>query len=159
MTATAPEDIKTGLAAYARRVKGHDWTADFSDDYSVTRRASARKAELARLAETSSNHTRVWELGSGHHGNFTWEAVEGVMDEDNALIGRPGRGRTRADVHETAWRWVGTYLWVHGIKVDEDEAKAFVGAADGHRDWYDRRLSTAKDIDWKAVEALVKRGQ
>jgi hypothetical protein len=40
--------------------------------------------------------------------------------------------------------------------VTEDEARALVGAVSGHRDWYGKQISIAKDIDWKAVEALVK---
>ena len=61
----------------------------------------------------------------------------------------------RLAVSLPGWRWAGAYLWAHGVRISEDEAKALVGAADSHRDWYGKEVSTARLIDWKAVKALL----
>ena len=142
------------LKEYALRIRHHDWTACMSDSWQTARRGDQRRKELAALAKTSPNHARLWELGLGHHGPFTWEASPETTEED--LASRWKSEWTRAGVNETAWRWVGAYLWVHGVRLTEDEAKALVGDAEGYKDWYGSQRSTAKDVDWKAVDALVK---
>lgn len=141
------------LSDYARQIRGHDWSACMSDCGSVARRGSARRHEMAMVASTSTNHARLWELGSGHHGPFTWQAKDTDTCEE---LSKYKAEWSRAGVNETAWRWLGAYLWVHGVKVSNDEAQALVGAVAGHKDWYGTMVSTAKDIDWKAVEALIK---
>ena len=141
------------LSDYACKIRGHDWSAGMSDSGEVARRGAAGRKALATLAATSPNHTRVWELGLGHHGPFTWQARESDTCED---LSKHKADWSRAGVNETAWRWVGAFLWVHGVKITEDEAKRLVGAVDGHKDWCGTMVSTAKDIDWKAVDALIK---
>ena len=141
------------LSDYVRKIRHHDWSACMSDSWSVSKRGADGRKHLAALATTSKNHARVWELGLAHHGPFTWQARESDTCED---LSKPRAEWSRAGVNETAWRWVGAYLWVHGVKVTEDEAKALVGAVDGHKDWYGTMVSTAKDIDWKTVDARIK---
>ena len=135
------------LAEYAKSVRFLDWSADYSDSWEVSRRFHARERELKVLAARSRNHGRIFELGRAHHNRFTWSAEEG----------KPSRSLSREEVHEAAWRWVGAYCWVHGVRLTEDEAKSFVGAVDGHREWYDKRISTARDIDWDAVKARIEK--
>ena len=133
------------LSDFAKRLRRHDWSADMSDDYSVTRRARRDFAELESFAGASRNHARLFELACAHERRFTWCAEKG----------KDARGATREEVNEAAWRWAGAYLWAHGVRLSEDEAKALVGAADSHRDWYGKEVSTARLIDWKAVKALL----
>lgn len=135
------------LADYARSLRRHDWSADFSDSYEVTRRANRRMANLKSLANLSRNHLRLFKLGCSHEQRFTWSAEEGATGY-----------APRAEVYEAAWRWVGAYCWVQGVMLTEDEAKEFVGAVDGHRDWYGKQVSTARCIDWAAVDARVEKG-
>tara|TARA_B100001939_G_scaffold340936_1_gene349825 strand:- start:153 stop:593 length:441 start_codon:yes stop_codon:yes gene_type:complete len=139
--------IKMDIKTFARKVRYHDWSAAMSDSGAVARRGREGRAELATVSAQSPNHKRVWELGFAHHADFMWRGTEGQPCPSH---------RSRAEVNETAWRWVGAFLWVHGVKVTEEEAKTFVGAADGHKDWYGSRISTAKDIDWSAVDARIR---
>jgi hypothetical protein len=136
------------LAEYAKSVRCLDWSADYSDSWEVTRRFHARERELKVLAARSRNHGRIFELGHAHHSRFTWSAEEG----------KPCHYSSREEVHEAAWRWVGAYCWVHGVRLTEDEAKGLVGEVDGHREWYGKQISTARDIDWDAVEARIEKG-
>jgi hypothetical protein len=120
---------------------------------------------LAGIAKLSCVHARLWELGSRHHGNFTWEGWATESRADPVLLEKSIP--TREQVHETAWRWVASYLWVHGIldsdvsslskdfTTVEEASKSFVGALDGHRDWYGERQSTARQVDWASVDSLV----
>lgn len=134
------------LADFARALRYHDWTACMSDDYSVTLRARRRLGELSAQAKESKNHARLFELACGHEKRFIWCAEEGAEPA----------GASREEVNEAAWRWAGAYCWAHGVQLSEDEAKALVGGVDAHHDWYGRKVSTARLIDWKAVKALVK---
>jgi len=133
------------LSDFAKRLRGHDWSACMSDSYEVTLRARRRFAELKSFAGESKNHARLFELACAHEQRFTWCAEKG----------KPARGATREEVNEAAWRWVGAYLWVHGVRLSDDEAKALVGAADSHSDWYGKEVSTARRIDWDAAKALL----
>ena len=134
------------LSDLARSLRHHDWTACMSDSYAVTLRARARYAELSSHAGEGKNHARLVELASAHHRRFTWRANEGESPA----------GASREEVNEAAWRWAGAYLWAHGVRLSEDEAKALVGGVDDHHDWYGRQASSARTIDWKRVDELVK---
>ena len=142
------------LSEYATQIRSHDWSADFSDSYAATCRADRRKAELVKISKTNKNYARLWNLGLVHHGNITWMSWATDVRPDEVLADKGVR--TRIEVHESAWRWIGAYLWVHGVRLSEEEAKALVGAEDGHTAWYNEQISTAKDIDWKKVEAMIK---
>ena len=151
------EEIETmDLRTYAHRIRNHDWSAAMSDSYSVGRAGDARRRELAALAQLSPNHARLWELGSQHHGNFTWESWATDERDDALLAGK--QVRTRAAVWETAWRWVASYLWAHGTRLSEEEAQALVGSVDGYREWYGRMISTARQVDWQIVDGFVELG-
>lgn len=126
------------LRDFARAVRFHDWTACMSDDYSVTRRARANRKRLANLAETGTAHARVWSLGRAFEGNFTW---------------RPSEKFTEANRFEAAWRWVGAYLWAHGVRLTEREASRLVAPV-GTLDRWDRNVTGS--VNWDMVDLLVK---
>lgn len=150
-----PEEHMTiDLAEYARNIRNHDWSSDMSDSWAVSKRGQEARELLASQAHQSANHARLWELGCKHHGNFTWESW--ATDERGDEVLEDKGIRTRPEVWEGAWRWIGAYLWVHGIRLSEEKAKVFVGTLDGHRDWYDRRISTARQIDWKCIDAMIE---
>ena len=123
------------LNEYARALRHHDWTACMSDDGGVVRRARKRKTELSGLAKTSKNHQRLWELATAWHGNFMWNGKEPKVR------------------WEKGWRWAGAYLWVHGIKLSEEEAQNLVFAVGETDKWGRDRLGHPK---WEDIDTLIK---
>jgi hypothetical protein len=107
---------KMELKEYAQNVRGFDWFYEFSDDFEVARRGRRREAELVALTQKGANWKKVWDLGGTSHLGHSLE--------------------------EANWRWAGAYLWVHGVKLNEEGAKAL--------------LKENKCIDWDKVDALVK---
>ena len=138
--------MAVSLSDLARSLRNHDWSACMSDSYAVTQAARARLVELKSQAGESKNHARLVELGCAHHQRFTWSANEGEPCPPSA---------SREQVHEAAWRWAGAYLWAHGIRLSEDEAKTLVGGVDEHHDWYGRQVSSARTIDWKRIDRML----
>ena len=127
------DEIKArcSLSEYASMCRRHDWSCAMSDDHSVYLRGTKNKRTLAELSETSPNHKRIWELARGYHEKFTggWTFEDG-------------------------WRWVGAYLWTHGIQdITEEQAQGMV-AAPGTLDRYDRDVSGL--IDWKEIDKTLK---
>jgi hypothetical protein len=127
------------LKDYARAIRNHDWSACMSDSYAVTRRADARKEELADLAKKGKAYARLWDLGRALEGNFMWSAPSERWPEDKR--------------HEDGWRWVGAYLWAHGIVLTEKEAKLLVNPM-GMLDKYGRHLTGYPK--WDVIDLLVK---
>jgi len=136
------------LKDLARRARYHDWASAYSDDGSVHRRAAEAKAELVAASKLSKNHARVWELAVAYESNFTWSVKEG--EEPRKHLG------SREEVHEAAWRWAGAYLWAHGVRVSEEEAKSYVGAVDAHYERNGKHWSSARTIDWARIDAVIK---
>ncbi len=135
------------LSDLARQLRYHDWSACMSDSYAVTRSAREHMSKLGGYAGESKNHARLFELGCAHERRFTWSVNEGEPCPPSA---------SREEVHEAAWRWAGAYCWALGVRLSEDEAKALVGGVDDHHDWYGRQVSSARTIDWKRIDELVK---
>jgi len=133
------------LAGYAAAIRNLDWTAPMCDDPRTCSRFRERKQELKNMAKLSKSHARLWELGEKVHSRFAWSAKPGEEPT-----------KTRKEVNENAWRWVGAYLWVHGVRLTEAEARTLVGEVDGYRSWYDELVSTAQDVNWTIVDRLVK---
>jgi len=113
------------LTEYARRLRYHDWWCGMSDDARVAKGGQANFRELAAAASESEAHGRLFDLARGWH----------------ARSGNPDR-------FESAWRWVGAYLWVHSRKLDEEACKRLVLVGD----------SDSIQIDWGAVERLLQEG-
>lgn len=122
------------LKDYARAIRYHDWSACMSDSGGAARRGAARKKELAGLSTTGKSMGRLWELGRAWHGNFMWRATETNTEEAR---------------FEDGWRWVGAYLYAHGVKVTEHEAKQLVEPVGANRG----RVGCPK---WDLVDLLVK---
>ncbi len=104
------------LSEFANQIRRHDWTAVMSDDSRVFRRAKEKRSRMQVVATQSRNHKRLWTLGSTWHQNFMWEP-EGSLSEGRRF--------------EQGWRWVGAYLWVHGVQVTPEQAQALVHPCGG----------------------------
>lgn len=87
---------------FAKMLRGHDWTYAWSDDGRVWRAGEATQSKIEATAKLSANHARLYELASAYY-----------------------LGSSKMEEQEAAWRWVGAYLWAHGVKTDEGHAKAF----------------------------------
>jgi hypothetical protein len=141
------------LAEFAARIRRMDWSACMSDSPEPGRRHSARVVEMeaiveATVAQGNPNYKRLWELGRTWHGNFTWSCwpAEGPRRHDDDK---------RAARYEEGWRWVGAYLWVHGLKPSEAVAKSLVrpiGWSSDPKVWD----QTGEPV-WQAIEAICKK--
>lgn len=127
------------LKDYARAIRYHDWSACMSDSGAVARRGAARKRELAGVASEGKGMARLWALGSAWHGAFTWRGPSEYKSEEARF--------------EDGWRWVGAYLYAHGVPVTEAEAKLLVEPL-GSKDKWDRYTTGAPK--WALVDLLVK---
>lgn len=132
------------IQVFAKRIRQGDWTAPFSDSLYTTRRWHQWLRDMAETSKLSPNHTRLWELCRGFEENFTWW-------EDKK---RPDWQQRTADRFEAGWRWAGAYLWVHGVKVSEEEAKALVGAPSSKHPKYNHIEMTGQP-DWEKIDEMV----
>ena len=132
------------LSKFARKLRCHDWTACMSDSGTVYQRARAEMGRLAVVAKTTDAHGRLFALACDHHRRFMWSVEEGRLP----------RGSSRKEVNEVARLWVKAYCEARGLEVTDEKAKALVGKVDGHIDWYGRSLSTARIIDWAAIDEM-----
>ena len=54
------------LADFRRRLQGHDWHYNMSDDPGVWRRGSAVEQELLAIAKTSPQHRKLFDAFYDH---------------------------------------------------------------------------------------------
>lgn len=134
------------LAAYAKYIRALDWGflgSEPEDPYFESQYKVAK-----RVAETSPNHARLWELGNRYHRDVQWKWV----------TGRKPVGFDPYQAHERTWRWLAAYLWVHGVRLELEEAEKLVGESEG---WYhshggeDARYA-AYNVNWGAIDVLIK---
>jgi len=145
-------DIPT-LPEFAARIRRMDWSSCMSDSPYPSRRHRARVVEMeaiveATVAQGNPNYRRLWGLGRAWHGNFTWSCwpSEGPRRHDDDK---------RAARYEEGWRWVGAYLWVHGLKPSVAVAQSLtrpIGYSTKPEHWD----LTGQPI-WEAIEAICKK--
>jgi len=88
------------IQQFARELLLGDWSACMSDDASVWRRQHDWEKMMSDEAvKLGHNGKRLWELANSYYGNF---------------------GTTPSG---DEWRFVASILWVHGIKMPEQEIK------------------------------------
>lgn len=110
---------------YAKRLKSHDWYFAMSDDFSVWQSGSSNLKELKALSESSQNHARLFKLAADYS------------------------CQTSGSDYEKAWRYVGGYLWVHGVKVSQQEAKNYVESKK------DPVYKTLHRVNWNKVSDAI----
>jgi len=113
------------IKEYTERLRSHDWYFAMSDDFSVWQRGSISLRELKSLADSSQNHARMFKLAS----EYSCQAS--------------------GSDYEKAWRYVGGYLWVHGVKVSQQEAKNYVESKK------DPVYKTLHRVDWAKVSDAI----
>lgn len=131
------------LSQYADRLRRHDWSACMSDSGAVASRGAQAKARLLEVASLGKNYMRLWDLGSGYHGNFTWS---------------PGPRMSAEERWESGWRWVGAYCWVHGVKLSEAECQVLVAGPDEVSPLFKTRR-IAGQPKWAEIDELIKARQ
>lgn len=88
------------IQEFAKELLTGDWTASMSDDPSVWSRQNAWEQKMVKEAESlGHNGKRLWELANSYYTNFS-----SVPTGDE-------------------WRFAASILWVHGIKMSEQEIK------------------------------------
>lgn len=138
------------LKEFAKAIRRHDWTACMSDDSRYYHWERAARAEKDKIATESPEHRALWDAGQAHFGNFTWEAEEGVSVNPPRLL--------RADVHARAVRFVELYVQAHDSTAPAAAiATVAVGGVGDHHDWYGRRVSSARTINWNVVDRCLEK--
>ena len=113
------------LSDFAVAIRNADWTACMSDSFGAF---GAHEANLKKLAEKvpaegmPKSYKRLLELGTQYESQITWLSwFESHPTEIGVHTGISVEARL-----EHAWRWVGAYLWAHGVTVTKEEAQALV---------------------------------
>ncbi len=120
-------------AEFARQLRLADWTACMSDSYSVGLAHEARLREFGEIAQKGGrDYQRLLDLARRFEGQFTWATYACFSDEEILKY----TGIPRAMRWEQGWRWAGAYLWVHGVRLQEEEVQKLVHPM-GHKEGLD----------------------
>jgi hypothetical protein len=133
------------LAAYAKRIRALDWEhlgSEPEDPY-----FESQYTATAWMAETTPNHARLWELANHFYRGWQWKWVGG----------RKPVGMDPAGACENTWRWIGAYLWAHGIQVEPKEAERFIEDRSGwYYSFHEKAECIVFDVNWSAIDAFIK---
>ena len=101
----------------AKALRGADWAAYGDSKFTRIQDLTASLDAMKPSEFGTPNAQRIWLLGSLFHKNISWD--------ESFLLGLLPEGAF-AERLDIATRWVGAYLWVHGVRLKHAQVAEYI---------------------------------